>query len=395
MDTIVNSVLLLYILSLYIFTFVPGLNQVSNAIAAIFMILVAIKMLMEKRKIIFNRFLLFYLLFIMICSISCFYAEDQLVSLGRTKTLILYFIFIAILVNYIDNYDKLIILIKFFVFAGMIATVYILFFSDIYSGKRLGGLLGNINRMGLIIGISMLFSIYFTLFERRYFYIIPAIVTMIMVLLTGSRVAFVFIFLGSVLLIYFKNRKHFKGRIIKNIITLILISLLFYYLIFNIPFFYSVLGERIEEVLTFNVNRGEISGSIYLRNYMINYGFEMFKKRPFIGYGIDNFRVLFEKSVNIKTYAHNNYIELLVDVGILGAIIYYAIYVQAVLYLKKIKDDVGLKYLFLTLFLCLFIVDLASINYYIKHTYFIFAISSVLIKLNERKCKIIHNKSEL
>lgn len=363
----------------------PGLNNISNAIAALFIIVVVIRILMEKRKIIFNRFLLLYLLFIIICTISYFYAEDQLLSLGRTRTLLLYFIFIGVLVNYINSYDKLIGLIKFFIFAGVIATVYIFIMSDITLAIRLGGLLGNVNRMGIIIGISMLFSIYFVLFEKKYLYIVSAVITMVMILLTGSRVAFVFIFLGSVFLTYFKNKNSSKGKIIKNIIILILVSFLLYYLIFNVSIFYSVLGKRIEEVLSFNVNREEISRSIYLRNYMMNYGFEMFKKRPFIGYGIDNYRVLLERLINVKTYAHNNYIELLVDVGILGAIIYYAIYVQAVLYLKKVKYNNGLKYLFITLFLCLFVIDFVSINYYIKHTYFIFAMSSVLIKLNKQE----------
>lgn len=383
----------MYILSLYIFTFTPGLNNISNAIAALFILSVAIKMLMEKRRIIFNRFLLLYLLFIMACGISCFYAEDQLVSFGRTKTLILYFIFIGILVNYVDNYDKLINLIKYFIFAGMIATIFILIKSNIYSGKRLGDLLGNINRIGLIIGISMLFSIYFVLFEEKYLYIVPTVITMVMILLTGSRVAFVFIFLGSVFLTYFKNKNSSKGKIIKNIIILILVSFLLYYLIFNVSIFYSVLGKRLENILKFIRNEEVNEGSIFVRAYMTKFGFEMFKKRPLIGYGIDNFRILLENSINMKTYAHNNYIELLVDVGILGAIIYYAIYVQAVLYLKKVKYNNGLKYLFITLFLCLFVIDFVSINYYIKHTYFIFAISSVLIKLNRQEYQIKYIKS--
>lgn len=373
----------------------PGLNNISNAIAALFILLVVIKMLMGKRRVIFinnNRFLFLYLLFVIICGISCFYALDQLIALGRIKTLILYFIFIALLVNYVDNYDKLIRLIKFFVFAGIVAALYILFYSDIYSGKRLGDSLGNVNRIGLIIGISMLFSIYFILFEKKYLFTIPAIITTTTVLLTGSRAAFVFIFLGSVFLTYFKNKNSSKGKIIKNIIILLLISFIFYYLVLNTSLFYSILGKRVESVLKFIGSEEMNDRSISERVYMIRFGFDMFKERPLIGYGIDNFRVLLKKSINMKTYAHCNYIELLVDVGILGTIIYYAIYVQALLCLKKIKDYNGLKYLFLTLFLCLFIIDLASVNYYIKHTYFIFAMSSVLIKLNVQEYKIKHNK---
>jgi len=372
---------------------VPGLNNVSNEIAALFILLVVIKILMEKRKIIFNRFLFLYLLFVLICGISCFYALDQLIALGRIKTLILYFIFIVVLVNYVDDYEKLIRLIKFFVFAGVVAALCILFFSGIYNAKRLGDLLGNVNRIGLVIGLSMLFSIYFILFEKKYLYAIPAIITTTMILFTGSRVAFVFIFFGSVFLTYFKNKNSSKGKIIKNIIILLLISFIFYYLVFNTSLFYSILGKRVESALKF-VGSGEMNDrSIFERVYMIRFGFNMFKERPLIGYGIDNFRVLLEKSsINMKTYAHCNYIELLVDVGILGTIIYYTIYVYTLLYLKKIKDNVGLKYLFLTLFLCLFIIDLASVNYYIKHTYFIFAMSSILIKLNVQKCEMKHNK---
>lgn len=391
-DSIISILLFLYVLSLYIFTFLPGLNNISNAIAALFILSVTIKTLMEKGKIIFNKFLLLYLLFIIVCTISYFYAEDQFIALSKIRTLILYFIFITALISYLDNYDKLIKLINFFVFSGVVAALYILFFSDIYSGERLGDLLGNENRMGIIIGMSMLFSIYFILFEKKYFYIIPAIITTGMVLFTGSRVAFVFIFIGSIFLTYFKNKNSSKGKIIKNIVILLLISFIFYYLVFNISLFYLVLGKRVENISKFIRNEEINERSISTRIYMIKFGFEMFKYKPIIGYGIGNYEVLLEKSINMKTYAHNNYIELLVDVGILGTIIYYAIYVQALLYLKKIKDYVKLKYLFLTLFLCFFIIDFASINYSIKHTYFIFAMSSVLIKLNVQGYKIRHNK---
>ena len=376
-------------MSLYFFTFVQGLNNISNAIAAVFIFLVATKMLIEKRKVIFNSFLLIYLFFIIICIISYFYAIDQMTALISIRSLILYFIFIVFLINYIDNYDKLIILLDFFIYAGLFAAIYLFINSDIYSVKRLGGLLGAVNRIGIIIGISALFSIYFILFQKKYLYLLPAMVCVVMVLATGSRVALVLVVLGSSLLFYFNNKNSFKGRI-KSITLGILLLFLFYYLLFNVPYFYQIAGVRVENMLKFIRAEQVDDSSIIIRTYMFRYGLELLKESPLIGYGIGNYRILLGKDIGLITYAHNNYIELLVGVGILGAVIYYAMYVNALICLLRSKKNLNLRYLFLTFLPVVLIIDFASVNYYSKHIYIVLAMSSIFANLNIKTsdCKI-------
>lgn len=380
MSLIINIVLFLYIMSLYFFTFLPGLNNISNSIAAVFIFLAAMKMLIEKRKVIFNRFLFIYLLFIMICIISYFYAIDQMIVLIMARSLFLYFVFVFFLINYIDNYDKLINLLNYFICAGFFATIFLLINADIYSIQKSGILLGNINEIGIIIGISALFSIYFILFQKRYLYLLPAMACMGMVLATGSRVALVWVVLSSILLLYFNNKNSFKGRI-KSITLAILLLFLFYYLLFNIPYFYQIAGHRVENTLKFIRNERVDEGSITLRVYMVRYGLELFKASPLIGYGINNYRILLGKNIGRITYAHNNYIELLVGLGILGAIIYYSMYANAVICLLKSKNNLNLRYLFLTFLLSVLIIDFASVNYYSKHIYIVLAMSSILANL--------------
>lgn len=389
MSSIINIVLFLYIMSLYFFTFVPGLNNISNAIAAVFIFLVAMKMLIEKRKVIFNRFLFIYLFFIIICIISYFYAIDQVIALIMIRSLLLYFIFIVFLINYVDNYDKLIALLNYFIYAGLFAAIYLLINSEIYNMQRLGGLLGNINEIGIIIGISALFSIYFILFQKRYLYLLPAMVCVVMVLTTGSRAALVLVVLSSLLLFYFNNKNSFKGRI-KSITLAILLLFLFYYLLFNVPYFYQIAGHRVENILKFIRNERVDEGSIILRSYMFRYGLELFKASPLIGYGINNYRILLRKDIGVITYAHNNYIELLVGVGILGAIVYYAMYVNAIIYLLKSKNNLSLRHLFLTFLLVVLIIAFASVNYYSKHIYIVLAMSSIFanLKIKNSDCKI-------
>jgi len=280
-----------------------------------------------------------------------------------------YFIFIVALVNYVDDYDKLRKLIKYFIYSGIIASFYILFnflynygFSHFF---RLGRVLGNQNAMGIIIGIATTFSFYFLVFEKKYLYIFPFIITAIMVLLTGSRTALVFVVLNTIFLIYFKNRSSFKGKL-KAVILILLLFLLSYYLIFNISIFYTIIGRRVENYIAFLSGSGTNEGSISLRNYMIKFGIEKFKEKPFFGWGIANYRAVLEQDIEIRTYAHNNYVELLVDVGTIGMVVYYLMYIFSLFKLKKIKIGVyeNYKYLFISLFLSILIIGYSIFTFY-------------------------------
>ncbi len=375
----------------------PGLNQVSNLIAGVFILIAATKILLQRKKFIFinnNSFLLFYFLFITVCVISYFYSLESVTSVITIKTLSLYFIFIVTLVNYVDDYDKLRKLIKYFIYSGIIASFYILFnflynygFSHFF---RLGGLLGNSNTIGIIIGVSTTFSFYFFVFEKKYFYIFPIIITFIMVLLTGSRTALVFVVLNILFLIYFKNRSSFKGKL-KAVILILLLFLLSYYLIFNIPIFYTVIGKRVENYIAIFSGSGTNEGSILMRNYLIKFGIEKFKEKPIFGWGIANYRILLGQDIGRETYAHNNYIELLVDVGTIGMVVYYLMYIFSLFKLKKIKIGIykNYKYLFISLFLSILIIGYSSIYYYNKHFYILLAMASVLIGRNSNKKNII------
>jgi len=381
---------------------VPGLNQVSNLISGVFILIAATKILLQRKKFIFinnNDFLFFYLIFIIICIISYFYSLESVTSAIMIKTLSLYFIFIVTLVNYVDDYDKLRKLIKYFIYSGIIASLFILFnflynygFSRFF---RLGGLLGNQNAMGIIIGIATTFSFYFLVFEKKYLYIFPIIITAIMVLLTGSRTALVFVFLNVLFLIYFKNRSTFKGKL-KAVILILFLFLFSYYLMFNIPIFYTVIGRRVENTINFFGNSGINESSTLMRNYMIKFGIEKFKEKPILGWGIANYRVLLDQDIGRRGYAHNNYIELLVDVGTIGMIVYYLMYIFSLFKLKKIEIGIykNYRYLFISLFLSILIIGYSSVYYYNKHFYILLAMASVLIggKSNEKNIIIEDNK---
>jgi len=386
MDSVINNILFLYILSLYIFTFTPGLNLVSNAIGGIFILLVGIKMYLQKKRIIFDWFLFLYLLFILVCVISCFIALEPFTSTDRVKTLLLYFILIGTLINYVDSYDKLEKLITYFIYSGVISSIIILFGSDLSQMHILGKILGNKNMMSIITGMTAVFSFYFVLYKEKYIYIFPAIVTLIMVLLIRSRTSLVFVLVNIFLLICFMDRIDFRKRI-KYIILFILILFLFYYLALNVPILYEIVGERWERVIHFFYGIETSEKSISLRAQMIEFGFKMFKEKPIFGYGINNYKVLFKNAFGIRKYSHNNYIELLVGVGIVGLISYYLMYFKIMFELIKVKSKSlkNYRYLFLSLLISILIIGYSNVYYFKKHFYIILAMSSILINIYKKK----------
>jgi len=386
MDSVINNILFLYILSLYIFTFIPGLNLVSNAIGGIFILLVGIKMYLQKRRIIFDWFLFLYLLFILVCVISCFIALEPFTSIDRVKTLFLYFILICTLINYIDNYDKLEKLITYFIYSGVISSIIIIFGSDLSQMHTFGRILGNENTMSIIIGMTVVFSFYFILYKEKNIYIFPAIITLIVVLLTRSRTGFVLVMVNIFLLICFLDRIDFKKKI-KYIILIILALFLFYYLTVNVPFLYKIVGKRWEHAIHFFRGIGTSERSISLRAQMIEFGFKMFKEKPIFGYGINNYKVLFKDAFGIRRYSHNNYIELLVGVGIVGLISYYLMYFKIMFELIKVKSKSlkNYRYLFLSLLISILIIGYSNVYYFKKHFYIILAMSSILINIYKKK----------
>ena len=119
------------------------------------------------------------------------------------------------------------------------------------------------------------------------------------------------------------------------------------YLIFEVPFFYELIGWRMEGMIAlFKGNTLEVDSSALSRAMMIQSALTVFYDNPIFGVGLDNFR--FFNAVRV-TYAHNNFVEIAADLGILGLIAYYWIFVYIVFdYLKKYKKHSKMRtFLFL------------------------------------------------
>jgi O-antigen ligase len=289
------------------------------------------------------------------------------------------------LVNYIDKKDKIIYLMKCFVVSGVVSSIYILLTSDFSIITRFGNQLTNVNAVGLMIVISAVFSLYFILEEKKYIYILFMVLNLVIILLTGSRKSLLFI--GFAIIIMLISRKkigtHNTFKILLGSFAIFFIGL---YIINEVPIFYQIIGRRMENLLSFVFGEGTKEGSINIRYYMMQVGFDSFKERPFIGYGLNNFRFLFASVPGGReTYAHNNIIELLVGIGFFGTVFYYISQIIVIKNLFKASKNISktLCYSFLAIILGYLFMSVGLVYYYDKHISILLAVGSAIYRLSK------------
>lgn len=160
-------------------------------------------------------------------------------------------------------------------------------------------------------------------FKNKYFFIVIALSLLILqdilIFLAGERVAFFFLILGS-LMIIFLLPKYRIMRIITFSISCFLIVLL-------TTQFTSVKERMIDKTLM-GMGITDANQDILIINkaYQAHYsnGIKMFFDNPIIGHGPKMYRYLCSEfkiySEGCSTHPHNTYVQLLAEVGLLGTL---------------------------------------------------------------------------
>lgn len=237
--------------------------------------------------------------------------------------------------------DKGSLIVRPFAITGVITIAYIIFSESaniISGGQRIGDTLsGNVNTVGFNLGfISILVTWSYCLYKKGYKVFLIAIL-MIFMVLTGSKKALLIIIL-DLLLIFIYNYK--KASTWLKIAFVLAVGI---YIIFNVPYFYDILGSRVESMFSTMI-LGKTPTNLYsystdMREYMIREGFHMFQKKPFFGGGWNYF------AANTRThyeYSHCNYVELLCSFGLFGTLLFYSKPLSNLFYIirqKAIKYD--------------------------------------------------------
>ncbi|WP_320128504.1 ATP-grasp fold amidoligase family protein [uncultured Sphaerochaeta sp.] len=137
-------------------------------------------------------------------------------------------------------------------------------------------------------------------------------------LFSGSQKVVAILVIGITLLIILSQKTFLHSFI--AFCLLFCLSLLTLYISFHWDLLYRILGSRVSSFLAFFTG-GNSDGSPLVRMEMIQHGWEMLKQKPLFGWG----QGAFTSIGGYGFYAHNNYIELMVSLGVIGTLWYYSL----------------------------------------------------------------------
>ncbi|MBE6270416.1 MAG: O-antigen ligase family protein [Prevotella ruminicola] len=309
--------------------------------------------------------------------------------------LIPYYLLTFATIKYFSSYQKLD-TICFAVFvSGLILIAYVANNMDEFVlGERFGSDLNddpeerawNVNSIGMCFSYSIFAG--FFLFNkknvgliRKALFISSFILMGFAALLTGSRK----VLLMLVIPIFYFSYNRFKKHFLLGLVLLLVLVGAGYYLIMNVEALYTTIGQRTEDM--FAVLSGNGTGyEDNSRQLLALKGLEWWQDNPILGVGINCFKELSNVDPLFRGkhwYAHNNYVELLVDVGVVGFFLYY----RGVYYLLREslkKKSNAMSFVFIMTIMVL-VLDTGNVSYYDMRVQLLIVILFGILRLEKKK----------
>jgi len=339
----------------------PGFNLFYYSLGAVVMLRFLELALFRKAIIQRNlaSFCLPIVAFMVYSFFSLTWAIDFSRGLARFFHIIVSGIFFLVMVHSLSRSSSLKALRLGVIFGSMFAFgTSIVEYSRNPFQYRLAGAAGNANVLALLLMIAFLILINPLMKPTLLTWIYGVVILTYATVFTGSRKTLI---IWPLILIYIGLRNAEKRSLRSRVNTIIMVLAIFIALL--------LFGEPVLNHVTeiTSVNRlidafGGEEASAKIRSIMIREGIELWKTRPLIGFGPDQFSY----HSMFGTYSHNNYVELLSTSGIIGTILYYSLYLLLFMRAIKISDREQKYYTIISLVFLLFL-DFFLISYYVKY----------------------------
>ena len=369
---VVDISIFVYVTSIYVMSYNATFNIISRALALLLIALLGLYTLVNK-TFRFSALFIYFGLFVFFGICSCLWAVDQSKSLSSSFTIAQIFVLISLLYNYIAREKKTNYLLFVLSMAGTIFAIYTIayfgledYIAGIEDGLRVGSEINNLNAIGMMCAGTCILNVWQVFFEKKYYYVVFAIICFFVALGSGSRTAIVGLLIAIVLLFILKGDSYKK---IKSIIQLAVV-LWVLYAILKLPAFENFM-LRFEQMINGILGKGNVDNSSTIRLEMIRVGFETFFENPIIGIGIGNSHIITaEHFAGLETYLHNNYIELLATTGIAGTLLYYMLFIiPAVKMIKPALEQNKLAILSEVILALNLVFHIGTVDYYNKVSY--------------------------
>lgn len=402
--SIVNFLFFIYYLSLLILVSNVETVKYTKILLVLLLGTMLLTMLKNKKALKYKAVLNTMFPFLLFCFLSIIWSMNKSQALTTSITMAQMFILVIVIYGYYSVYSDIEFLIWTIVFAGVVMSAYCIayygvdaYIQAITVKGRLGGDIANANALAVNAATSTVGCFYYGLYKGKKIYYGIMLIPITTILGTSSRTGFLIAIIGIFFIVLSKvlEPHNVVKTIGKVVFTTIIIFVIFRIIMQFLP--NTFIFTRLETLFNFfSDSGGKVDGSTLERMQMIELGKRIFYSSPLFGIGIDNARVVAQSSGFWNTYLHNNFIELLADVGVIGFSLFYLFYAKVFIFVFKkrnafaeIKSNNSWFILLITFVACKFIVDYGSISYYVQSFYVLYAVTLLGIDQIENHCESI------
>lgn len=301
---------------------------------------------------------------------------------------------------YVDTPENLERIIKLYILS--ITIIVLMEFSSVPFADWSNGSMGshfsgsNPNGVAFMVFCAELMAFYEFYSKNKKGYLLLVAIFVVFVILSSSRKGLFAALAGPMMFVVFST---YKKNYFLNIITVFtLVALVFMYIMTD-ENAYNAIGKRVDAMFNYwfvNQTR-RADNSMYMRSYFIDIAKEMFADSPILGKGMGNYAKIMDNYYMIHSvYSHNNFWQILSELGIVGFAIYYSMYFYLVVKLAKgaFIDKSRINLLFLVFMVLLLVLETGLVNYNSKMPHIVIAIAYAATYVGEmdgRQYKYIKN----
>ena len=330
-------------------------------------------------KLVINTELVLLFSFLVYSGLSYFWAMDTSLVLYRLKILFFLTFLVFVMTSQMFRIGGFYSFLKLYFVMGIILSfACIVYFRPtgvinlIITGNRLGEdnalFMGiNANTIALDCATAGILAVFYSLIKQKKIYLFSLIPILIIVVATGSRKGIFMLLIGIICVVYVYQR--YKDTNIYSTLLKALVSILIVFVVFRFVLQLPGLEKINEQYMGFInslIGKSEQADlSTLSRARMVTVGLQQFARKPILGTGLDNGKVINLMYNNFSAYLHNNYIEILVNGGLFGFVLYYSFFaILLVKHLKRFKEKNPFVYISLILLIIRLISDWGRVSYY-------------------------------
>ena len=254
----------------------------------------------------------------------------------------------------------------------------------------------NKNGVAFLVFCAELMAFYQFYSKGNKKYLLLVVIFVVFIILSGSRKGIFAAVAGPLMFVVFSV---YKRNYLFNIILVGTLAALIIFYVFTDENAYNAIGKRLESMLEFWFdNRSQkVDNSLYMRSYYIQLAQELFSESPIVGKGMGNFAKIIDELYDLNgVYGHNNYWQILSELGIIGFAIYYSMYFTIIIRLIKssVVNKSRMSIMFLCFMLLLMVLETGLVTYNSKMPHVVIALayaSTFVGEMDGRKYQYIQN----